>query len=291
MEILKASLQTPVRFICAGQFFSCDRWKHHESTSDSFKLIIVLKGDLYLQQEEQKYPLNPGDVLLLKPGIMHTGYEYSHGPVSFYWLHFGIDHEYELTDAAGIGNGIHQTGLNHFATEFQNEMLIPTVFSPSNATAIMTLAKSIVEQKAAQHYTDYYLNYLCSMLLIEISQMYISGCCSAIDHKGTISPIIDWIDSHTGEKISLKDVAYEFNYSREYLSRYFKQEMGVTMQEYINRAKIDSAKTLLRSTDLSTATISQRLGFEDTKYFFRLFKKYEHVTPREYRQEFTKTYR
>lgn len=61
------------------------------------------------------------------------------------------------------------------------------------------------------------------------------------------------------------------------------------MQEYIHKLKISKAKELLYSGQ-SIKEIAYSLGFQDEKYFMRLFKKYENVTPTEFRKAYYRTY-
>jgi len=105
-----------------------------------------------------------------------------------------------------------------------------------------------------------------------------------------LSEIVQWIKIHIKNNISLKDVAYEFNFSKEYLSRYFKKKMGMSMQEYINYLRISEAKQMICKSDLKIKEISNFLGFIDEKYFLKLFKKYENMTPKQYRSAYNKTF-
>ncbi|WP_317050648.1 helix-turn-helix transcriptional regulator, partial [Clostridium neonatale] len=83
---------------------------------------------------------------------------------------------------------------------------------------------------------------------------------------------------------------YEFNFSKEYLARYFKKKMGMSMQEYINYLRISNAKRLLCSSNLNIKEIAKELGFIDEKYFLKLFKKYENLTPKQFRNAYNMTF-
>lgn len=61
----------------------------------------------------------------------------------------------------------------------------------------------------------------------------------------------------------------------------------MSMQEYIQKVKIDRAKEELGRTDLSIKEIAHRLGFEDEKYFMKVFRKHQQMTPTEFRRAFT----
>ena len=70
--------------------------------------------------------------------------------------------------------------------------------------------------------------------------------------------------------------------------RFFKSEMGQTPREYINRRKMEMAKTMLESTELMIGEISERLGFYDSMHFSKTFKSRYSISPTAYRENFLK---
>jgi len=104
--------------------------------------------------------------------------------------------------------------------------------------------------------------------------------------RAIIAPAIDYIDKHYREKISLVSLADLCGISPSYLSRLFKKVTGYKYAYYVNMVRIDHAKRLLTSTNKSVSDISLDLGFEDTGYFTKVFKKLEGVTPSHYRGEY-----
>ena len=67
------------------------------------------------------------------------------------------------------------------------------------------------------------------------------------------------------------------------LCRIFKDALGMRPMEYVNQVRIEMAKSLLLYSDLSVREIGQKCGFQNTNYFNKIFKKFEHLTPLEYR--------
>lgn len=105
-------------------------------------------------------------------------------------------------------------------------------------------------------------------------------------HNKTIEKVIDFIRKNYAKDISLDDVAVHAHMSSNYFSTFFKQETGDTFIEYLTRFRIDKAKTLMMNAQLRLYEISQMVGYQDVKYFSRLFKRVVGVTPAEYRQFF-----
>lgn len=99
-----------------------------------------------------------------------------------------------------------------------------------------------------------------------------------------IAPIIKYINEHINENVSLSLGANLCNMSQSQFSRTFKKETGKTFKEYVLLKKIEQAKFYIKTTDKSFGEISDFLGFEDSSYFTKLFKKYEGITPKEYKK-------
>ncbi|MEC0183605.1 response regulator [Paenibacillus peoriae] len=100
----------------------------------------------------------------------------------------------------------------------------------------------------------------------------------------TIHNIARYLDAHYDEDISLQDMASRFYLSREYISRKFKQEYGVNLSDYLCRIRMDKAKLLLLNDKLRLHHIAGMVGYQDEKYFGKVFKKLEGVTPGEFRK-------
>ena len=108
---------------------------------------------------------------------------------------------------------------------------------------------------------------------------------STIHYSSPVQKAIVKIDSDLTADLSLKTLAEYNNVSAGYFSGLFKSETGQTLTEFVNRRRIDTAKRLLKNTNLQIQTISQHCGVLDVNYFSKLFKKHTGKTPRQYREE------
>ncbi|AWB46612.1 AraC family transcriptional regulator [Paenibacillus sp. CAA11] len=98
-----------------------------------------------------------------------------------------------------------------------------------------------------------------------------------------ISKCHNFIFTHLYEPISLDDLVHHVHLHPSYLSTLFKKEVGMTVSEYIQEAKIKEAKHLLDWTDYSLTKISTLLNFTDQSHFTKVFKKITGITPKKYR--------
>lgn len=97
--------------------------------------------------------------------------------------------------------------------------------------------------------------------------------------------VSNYVRHHILEPITAENIAKELYISRPYLSSRFKKDTGLTLTDYILKEKTDEAKRLLHYTDKSIATIGLYLGFSSQSHFFRVFKKYCGMSPKEYRKK------
>ena len=87
-----------------------------------------------------------------------------------------------------------------------------------------------------------------------------------------------------GNKITVTDICTAHGYSKAYLSRIFKDNMGCTMTEYMSKVKINEAKRLIREKGMNFTQISDALSFSNPLYFSRVFRRVTGMSPSEYRK-------
>ena len=97
--------------------------------------------------------------------------------------------------------------------------------------------------------------------------------------------MMTYIEEHLTEKIELAQVAEHVSLSRTYASAIFREELGITMSEFILNERMLEAKRMLRDTDLTVAAIADRLAFCSQSYFTKNFTATEGMTPVEYRRQ------
>lgn len=122
----------------------------------------------------------------------------------------------------------------------------------------------------------------------ELVQIYFKKVCESKQNDGVSSIVkncCDYIGIHINEKLSISELAERAGYSEYYFSRKFKQEMGCTLTEYIMREKIERAKVLLSTTNMSIMDISIELSFNSRSYFSDTFQKNTGISPGEYRKQ------
>lgn len=152
-----------------------------------------------------------------------------------------------------------------------------------------------LSQSEAYSLSDYYIRLADDAQTVEeLSDIHNEMCIhytrqmlalqrSAVTSKA-VSTCIDYIYEHLHTRITLDTLASVTNLSAPYLSRLFKKEIGYSVSEYILNKKLETAKSMLSSSDYSIAEISASLAFPSQSYFTNVLKKDCGMTPKEYRK-------
>lgn len=96
--------------------------------------------------------------------------------------------------------------------------------------------------------------------------------------------ILNYIQEHYMEPISLTEIANQFHFNPSYLSSYFSAHNSEGFSEYLNRVRVERAAQLLEQGEMSISEISEHVGYSDHSYFTKVFKKINGVSPSQYRK-------
>lgn len=101
----------------------------------------------------------------------------------------------------------------------------------------------------------------------------------------TADLILSYIEENYGGELSVQKMAEQFAYSEVYFCRLFKQHFGESFISYLTEYRIRKAVELLENTNLSVKDIGKKVGYEDSNYFTKVFKRVKNVSPSEYKNQ------
>ena len=104
--------------------------------------------------------------------------------------------------------------------------------------------------------------------------------------SGYVEQVRDYVAKHIKEEIKVADMAQMLGISRIHLSRIFKEEMGMSPQEYIIRSRIEVGANLLKYSREPIRVIAEAAHFSSQSRFTEQFQKYMKMTPKEYRERY-----
>ncbi|MFC0216180.1 response regulator [Paenibacillus chartarius] len=104
-------------------------------------------------------------------------------------------------------------------------------------------------------------------------------------YSDPVKQAVRYIEEHLQEQLGLSEVAAQVHLNPSYFSALFKEQMGLTFSEFTTRSRLQRAKELLLQTRLPITDIAEKVGYQTSKYFIKLFKDYEGKSPSQYRKE------
>lgn len=242
---------------------------------DYYELIVIEKGEIkYLCEENVYYP-RPGDIILIPPGELHMSEinaketHYVRNVFYFYPGSFSVmgfeslseflrirktEHLFSLTDA---GDKYELFGLLHKLTNF---------LSDENDSFCAPMSFSAVLQ-----------------IFCFLNKKLLFPKATASNLPENIRKLKQYIDTNFAEIKSTEEIANNFFYSREYVSRLFRKHFDITISEYITKRRIIQAQKLLSSGSPITET-AFGVGFCSLSSFVKAFRKETGVTPSVYRK-------
>lgn len=98
-------------------------------------------------------------------------------------------------------------------------------------------------------------------------------------YSPVVQQVVKTINTEYKEELSLKTLATKYRINSSYLGQIFSKEVGVSFSDYLNKVKNTKAKELILNTNMKINNIAKEVGYTDTSYFYRKFKKYYGVCP------------
>lgn len=163
---------------------------------------------------------------------------------------------------------------------------------------ILISEKNAFEQGDLKYTFKYRSNYLSQVLGMKcddnLRQWFLDKIVIACNYvknsqerhnEGIVDKAKKYIEDNYMHNISLEDVSRSISVTPYYFSKVFKEETNTTFIEYLGNLRINKAKRMLLSSNLSMKEICRETGYKDPNYFSRIFKKVEGRTPSEYREQ------
>jgi len=244
-----------IKFVAAGKFTSRGEWIHPDVSVPTTEIVLVTDGVLNIEEYGVRYSLKPDDVLFLKADTRHRGFEATTDKTSFYWIHL-----------SGYDENAERAPRKHF-----------TLREPYHAAL---LCRQLLHYSATSRHDDV-IGHLISVLLYEL---YIQSHPENDGDNALARRIVEWIRINSDRDITAADVAAQFGYNEDYVSRLLKKHYGGGLKSQISEQKMSLIGKLLLETDMPLSQIADVVGFTDYKLFLKFFKYHSGMTPGQFRR-------
>ena len=230
------------------------------------ELFYIVGGDGQFQINDMIFPVQPNQLVVVNPNILHTEVSYEDHPLEYIVL--GIE------------------GLE--LTTPDDEDSRHCIYSFPEQNAVLNCMRSILQemQDRKQEYETICLAYMdiITVQLMRNASVSVSQTQARFPANRQCAAVRHYIDQHYKENINLDMLAERVNINKYYMSHAFKREYGVSPINYLIFCRIREGKRLLSETDLSLSQIATVLGFSSSSYFSQSFRNSEGMSPSEYRR-------
>lgn len=263
------SIEKELPFYVIGVGIECWQFPIERPSGYQYPQIFVSrKGEGILTVNGKKLRLPENTAFYIPAGMPHS---YRAAEKDWYvdWMCFS---GYEALAL------IKKWGLTNFAK----------LGNPLADTMHEIMQKAYYELKGDKIYGSSVASGLLYTLMLELRQGVDSRFSQSLaaTHTDSYSEVLRYIEDHYSEQIRLSDLAELAGITEQHLCRLFKTNLEMRPMEFITRVRIMHAKEMLMFSEKPISEISAESGFQDSSYFSVVFKKYEGMSPAEFRRAF-----
>lgn len=249
---------------------------------DFLEFSYVSQGVLEHVLDGVSSTVRAGDYFIVDYGTVHSYRRISPEPLRVVNLLFYPD----FMDQILSGRRSFEDAVNSYLIRFNSRTLrsSPTgrVFHDEDGKVAQLVEEAVAEYRDRQ---DGYIAYIrCLLIKLLILTMRKIGRVEEPEASDPVRRAAEHLRQHYRDPMTVSQLAQEQGYSPAWLSRKFSAEMGMGFSEYLQRVRIGQCCRLLARTELPVPEIAALVGYEDQKYFNRLFRKLLNMSPREYRR-------
>jgi AraC-like DNA-binding protein len=240
-----------------GYFIGDRQWNQFDVMSPFGRIYYMIDDHGWLDTDHGRIDLEPGFMYLIPP-YTHVNLRTERRIEKFY---FHVNLKYAGLD---VLEGINRCFSRPLDTDLLNQII--QAFNNGKLPDFLKLHS------------------LAEWTLADFLQHSLPDLSHRLVLASTYQAVNTYIERHLSAKLSGRTVCFALNVSYETMRRKFRQDHGITMNQYIKGRLIQEASLQLLLTDQTIQQIAAKLGFNDEFYFSRLFKQKMEYSPREYRR-------
>jgi AraC-like DNA-binding protein len=291
MELLEFTLPPLPHYIASGRTEFAVGEKHMSRRHIGlFDMLAVMKGCLYIGEEDRHYEVAEGNALILRPDAYHFATEGCRATTDYYWLHFRTMGSWRATDTAPPGRAPEPYDDRDESRKFDAgafQLALPQFAKLAHPGRFGELMDQIIALGPEAHLnaSRFKQQVLFQEALRQLSASIESQLTSPA--VACAEQAAAFLRSRYREEITAKSLGEALNFHPVYVARCMQKEYGLSPMAYLLRYRIEQSKLLLMQTDYPIARIAEEVGFNQAPYFSSCFLKTEGLSPREYRQRFS----
>ncbi len=247
-----------------------------------FDLIIVNKGCLFLEEEDDRYEIKENEMFILLPDKHHRSWKACEEDTGFYWLHFYTTAPWKQGMRAGTFESMLPIPDLHFHQRSYTLHLSKYV-SIKEPELLFELCRNILDSTVQKNENNIWKTQELFLKFLR----FVENLGIHMDRTTLLAEqILIYLEKNIAEPITNESLEENFHLHRNYLSRAMKMTFGKTPLELLLEMRINYAKQYLIRTDYNIQKIAELVGFSSEIYFSNCFKKYMGISPRNYRKKY-----
>ena len=247
------------------------------------ELAYLKQGTLLHTIGDVSYKLQAGEFFIVEYDQIHSYVSMGEGEIRLGNIMFHpafIDPM--LNDACHL-----KDTYDHYLISFNETRIdkIPTLTKFSDPSGRIRSFVDEIFEEVSQKNVGWKETTRCLLIYIIIHAL--REICSADKPDAGIRfslPIINYVQKHYMQPIRICDAYGSKQYTNSYLSKHFKQEMGVTFSEFVKHVRINASCRLLANTAIPISDVAERVGYKDTTFFHKTFRAIIGCSPLEFRR-------
>lgn len=261
--------QLPFHITEAGCFYAGQDYRIERDFHDSFLLLYTICGSGVVKSSDTSLILPENHLFLLNCHTPHAYYT-QEDKWDFLWFHINGSSVQTFYDT------MYPSEKSAFLPD--NPILLESRLRTLLELTEQTSLNSVLQMSCILHEV---LN-TCIFSALQTEQIL-----QKRSYTEDIARALAFIETSFSSQITIDDIIADIPISKYHFIRIFKRTMGVTPYHYVNLCRINYAKKLLRTTNLSVSDIAEQCGFLDTSNFIYRFQKLAGQRPTAYRKAFT----
>lgn len=251
-------------------------WHWH----DELEFGYVVDGEVEIATTNKVYHLHKGEGYFMNTNVLASMRYPKRGVLDYFLFH--------PTFLSGHFRSVFET--KYLNPILQNKKIDVIELRGENANQQKILAKlyqasQLREKQDTEFQTRNIFSEIWLLLMEEVRQMKLSGLSVSQTNQERLLAMMLYIQENYADKITLEEIAASAMISTREALRCFQNSIQQTPFEYLISYRVDMAKKMLRSSELSVTEIAVRTGFSNSAYFSKIFKRICRMTPLAYRKE------